>query len=78
MRREFRELTYQQRSVFSAVAHYYETLGEPVPASYVARRFSISHERARQYFQALNKLGWLRTSSSPATPLRRLPPCRGL
>ena len=67
-------LTAGQRRVFAVIAHYYESISEPVPSSYVARRLGITRVRVCQYFRQLNELGWLRTPGSPAIPTRDLPP----
>lgn len=73
MRVLFRDLTTQQRAVFATVSHYYEALGEPVEAAYVARRLGITRQRVAVYFRDLNRLGWLRGPGAPAIPIRRLP-----
>jgi len=67
-------LTPQQAAVFASVSHYHEAIGEPVPASYVARKLAISKQRVQEIFHALSKLGWLRSAGSPAIPTRALPP----
>ena len=78
MRVEFRNLTTQQRAVFATVSHYYEAIGEPVPASYVARRLSITRQRVGAIFMSLNRYGWLRSPGAPAVPVRHLPACEPL
>jgi prohead serine protease/Mu-like prophage major head subunit gpT len=70
-------LTPKQLEALAAVDHYYEALGEPAPASYVARKLGVTHERARFYFRALSDLGWLKGPTSPALPARRLPGLAG-
>jgi len=71
-------LTPRQREVFAAVHHYHSAIGEPAPASFVAKKLSITKQRVQAYFQALNDLGWLRSAGSPAIPTRPLPTHEGL
>jgi len=67
------ELTPQQATVFAAVCHYYESVGRPAPAAYVAEKLSITRQRVGDYFIRLNELGYLRASGSPAVPARPMP-----
>jgi hypothetical protein len=73
MRVEFRHLTTQQRAVVATVSHYWESIGKPVEATYVAERLGISKQRVYVYFRRLFKFGWLRGPGSPAIPTGRLP-----
>jgi hypothetical protein len=73
-----RELTPQQRAVFATVHHYHEAVGEPAPASYVARKLAITRQRVQEYFRVLSELGWLRSAGTPAVPARPLPAHGGL
>lgn len=66
--------TEKQLEAFAAVSHYWEALGEPVPASHVARRIGVTRNRVLEHFAALNRLGWLRGPGTPAVPTRSLPP----
>lgn len=65
-------LTDRQAEVQAIVQAVYMATGEPVSASYVARRLAIHHEAVRGHFAALCRKGWLRADTSPATPTRWL------
>lgn len=52
----------------AAIAHYHAAIGEGCTANYIAKRFEIHHETAREYFFVLFRKGWLKGHSSPATP----------
>jgi hypothetical protein len=41
-------LTEKQLEAFAAVSHYWEALGEPAPASHVARRIGVTRQRVME------------------------------
>lgn len=71
MTESIRSLTSQQRAVFAVVSHYYEAVGQPVRAPYVAERLGITKQRVHVYFRSLYELGWLKSPGAPAIPTRR-------
>lgn len=63
-------LTDRQRAVYDVISRYYKAVGEPCPASIVARRLKIQYTTARTHFTALARKGWLDRDITPATPRR--------
>jgi predicted ArsR family transcriptional regulator len=64
-------LTDRQAEVFQVIERVYEATGEPVSASYLARRLDVHHEAIRGHLAALHRKHWLAGETSPATPIRR-------
>lgn len=63
-------LTKQQRNVFALVSYYHDAIGEPVPATFVARRLNMSKQRVGQIFFSLYERGRLKGPGAPAVPKR--------
>jgi len=71
--RPLSDLTDRQTLIFSIVTKYVRLTGVGCPASVVATTLGIHHEAVRGHFLALHRKGWIRSSGSPALPLRRAP-----
>lgn len=63
-------LTTRQRILVEAIDQYERGTGEPCPANWLARRFSLHHTSVRESLERLHRSGWLLTPNAPVR-LRR-------
>jgi DNA-binding FadR family transcriptional regulator len=66
-----RLLSGRQRQLLEAIETYSRTTTEPCPASYLARRFTLTRTTVREHLSALYRKGWLRTPNSPSSLVLR-------
>jgi hypothetical protein len=69
-------LTDRQAAIYSEIKKYYAVVGDGCRTSYLARKFSITHEGVRGHVFALRRKGWLRQDGRLLLPRDVEPPSR--
>jgi hypothetical protein len=59
-------LTTHQRRIVEAIERYEDATGEPCPAAWLGRRFSLHHSTIQRHLFLLHRKGWLKGPNAPA------------